>query len=93
MTKRDLVLAVHDRHPDTAKKVIKTVVEHLFSELMGALERGEKITLANFGVFHVSTIPAGIKRNPLTWEESPRPAYRRVLFRSSPAFKRFLNRP
>ncbi|MEK6715629.1 MAG: HU family DNA-binding protein [Candidatus Omnitrophota bacterium] len=80
MTKKDIALKISDdsRIKQTA---VKVVVQKTFDCIVGALARGEKVELRNFGVFKVKERRPRTGRNPRTGEVVPVPSRKVVVFK------------
>jgi len=63
MTKRDLVIRISDETGLVQQQVLD-VVQKTLDYIAGALAKGEKIELRNFGVFEVKVRKARVGRNP-----------------------------
>ena len=68
--------------------VAREAVEALFENLAAALERGHRVVLRRFGVFHAAPRKAGMARNPRTGEPVAMPRGRVVRFRPGPRLLR-----
>lgn len=68
LTKRDIVLSIHDNvkseYPEVSQKAIREVVQRTLDEIASALSEGKNVELRNFGVFEVQVRKARIGRNP-----------------------------
>jgi len=73
MNKGDLVSQVAESANITKAQAAK-VVDGAIKGIMGALERGEKVTLVGFGTFSVAKRKARTGRNPSTGKELKIPA-------------------
>lgn len=80
MVKADLVNraaeAANLQGPDA-----KRAVEALFDIVSAALERGDRVVLRRFAVFHAAPRKTGVARNPRTGEPAGIPRGRVVRFR------------
>jgi len=63
LTKRDLVIRIAEDTGIKQQQVL-IVVQKTLDEIAGALARGQKVELRNFGVFEVKVRKARIGRNP-----------------------------
>ena len=68
--------------------VARTAVEALFESLCAALQRGDRVVLRRFGVFHAAPRKTGKARNPHTGEPVTIPRGRVVRFRPGPGLLR-----
>jgi len=70
LTKRDIVLAVHERvlqsdpSHDVPQKVVREVVQETLDCVARALAEGRNVELRNFGVFEVQVRKSRVGRNP-----------------------------
>lgn len=68
LTKRDIVLAIHnevkDDYPEVSQKAIRDVVQKTLDTIADALAEGRNVELRNFGVFEVQKRKSRIGRNP-----------------------------
>ena len=69
------------------KREAKEIVEQLFEEIRGALERGHQVKLSGFGNFDLRDKNERPGRNPKTGEEIPISARRVVTFRPGQKLK------
>lgn len=67
MTKRDLVVQVA-KQIDLTQRQVKAVFELSLETIVGALAKGDKVELRDFGVFKVKERKARMGRNPRTGE-------------------------
>lgn len=68
LTKRDIVLSIHDEvkrsHPEVSQKAIRDIVQKTLDSIAVALSEGRNVELRNFGVFEVQVRKSRIGRNP-----------------------------
>ena len=64
--------------------VIRDAVDALLESVGSALERGDRVVLRRFGLFHAAPRRTGVARNPRTNEVVPMPRGRVVRFRRAP---------
>ena len=69
------------------KREAKEIVEMLFEEVRGALERNEQVKLSGFGNFDLRDKGQRPGRNPKTGEEIPITSRRVVTFRPGQKLK------
>lgn len=86
MNKADLANAVHAKIGGT-KVQAEEVVETLISEIVGALKKGEEVSVAGLGIFSTKQRAARTARNPRTGESVSVAAMRVPKFRASKALK------
>lgn len=80
MVKADLINRAMDA-ADLQGSAARVAVEALFESVRAALERGDKVVLRRFGVFHAAPRKTGVARNPRTGEQVGIPRGRVVRFR------------
>jgi nucleoid DNA-binding protein len=90
MNKADLVEDLH-RKTGIPKVKAHEYVGHILETIQGALARGEKVTLSDFGTFQVSQRKAFIGNNPVTRERIPVSGRRIPVFRGGKGLKEALN--
>jgi len=81
MNKVELVEAVSDQTGIT-KKEARNILDAVTEAITNALSNGEKITLVDFGTFHVMERKAREGRNPRTGEKLEIPAKKVAKFRA-----------
>jgi DNA-binding protein HU-beta len=86
MNKGELIEAVA-MDVGVSKTVAGKVLDSTIDAMMGALGKGDRITLVGFGTFSVSTRQARSGRNPKTGEPIKIPASKTVKFKPGSAFK------
>lgn len=70
LTKRDIVLAVHERvldatpDRDVPQKVVREIVQETLDCVAHSLAGGRNVELRNFGVFEVQVRKSRVGRNP-----------------------------
>ena len=67
----------------------REAVDVLFESVASALERGDRVVLRRFGLFHAAPRRTGVARNPRTNEPVPMPPGRVVRFRPAPGLQSF----
>ena len=83
MVKADLInRAMEAAHVENS--AARRAVEALFESLRAAPERGNRVVLRRFGVFHPAPRRTGVVRNPRTGEPVGIPRGRVVRFRPAP---------
>jgi len=87
MTKAELVAAVADA-ADLSRAKAEMVLNGLVDALKDALQKGEKITLTNFGSFSVTKRAARKGRNPRTGKQIDIAPRTSVRFSAGSALKR-----
>ena len=83
MVKADLINRATEAanlEPPAAQRAVET----LFESLGSALERGDRVVLRRFGVFHAAPRKTGVARNPRTGEPVGIPRGRVTRFRPAP---------
>ena len=86
MNKGELIEAIA-KDVGVSKKAAGKVLDSTIDAMMGALGKGDRITLVGFGTFSVSTRQARSGRNPKTGEPIKIPASKTVKFKPGNAFK------
>lgn len=76
----------------TSRAEAKQIVEAFFEEVLIALESGERVKLAGFGVFSLRVKRPRVGRNPKTGEEKIIGARRVVSFCASNELKQHVDR-
>ena len=67
------------------------LVDAVFEQVIGALERGESVKLSSFGTFSIRNKKQRIGRNPKTKQEVPISARRVVTFHASNILTKRIN--
>jgi len=91
MNKTELIAAVAEKTGMT-KKDAETAVNAAFEAITVTLCRGEKVSLAGFGIFEVKTREARTGRNPRTGEATQIPASKAPAFKAGKALKDAVNK-
>ena len=65
----------------------REAVDVLFESVASALERGDRVVLRRFGLFHAAPRRTGVARNPRTNEPVAIPRGRVVRFRPAPGLQ------
>lgn len=86
MNKADLAGKVHDVVGGT-KTQAEEVVETLISSIIGALKKGDEVSIAGLGIFSTKMRPARTGRNPRTGETIKVPSMRVPKFRAAKGLK------
>lgn len=86
MNKTELIAVVAEK-ANLSRKDSENAVNIVFEAIKEAVETGEKVQLAGFGIFDVKSREARVGRNPKTREEIQIPASRVPVFKASKAFK------
>jgi nucleoid DNA-binding protein len=82
LTKRDLVVRISNETGLVQQQVFD-VVQKTLDHIAGALAKGDKVELRNFGVFEIKIRKARVGRNPNAPEtDVPIPARAMVKFRA-----------
>ena len=71
------------------RRVIRDAMDALCESVGAALERGDRVVLRRFGMFHSAPRRTGVARNPRTNERVPMPRGRVVRFRPAPGLQSF----
>jgi integration host factor subunit beta len=80
MTKKELAHAIAEE-TNVSKMLVMEIIQRLFDEIFGALEREGRIELRNFGNFEVKQRMPRKARNPHTGESVMVPARLGVRFK------------
>lgn len=91
MTKAELVDEV-GREAALTRKHSEVIVEAVFSTIVEALQRGDKIELRGFGSFRVRRRGSRTGRNPKTGEGVVVPAKKVPYFKPGKELRELLNR-
>ncbi|MBB2164743.1 integration host factor subunit beta [Gluconacetobacter sp. 1b LMG 1731] len=68
MTKSELIAELAAANPHLLGRDVELIVQTIFSEISGALARGDRVELRGFGAFTVKKRDARTGRNPRTGE-------------------------
>lgn len=91
MNKSDIVNYVSDKS-GFIKKEVNTITNLVLEAIGKALIKEGKVTIANFGTFSISHMPAHAGVNPRTLEKTVIPACNRVVFKAGKALKTEINK-
>jgi nucleoid DNA-binding protein len=91
ITKQDIRSAFHDQL-GTPVAQAKILVDTMFYAVVKLLEREGKLTVSGFGSFKLRHKDAREARNPQTLEPITIEARKTITFKSSPTFRKILNR-
>ncbi|HET7745994.1 MAG TPA: integration host factor subunit beta [Vicinamibacteria bacterium] len=91
MTKAELVDALA-RASDLTRKHSEVIVDAVFSSILEALQRGDKIELRGFGSFRVRRRDSRTGRNPKTGEGVVVPAKNVPYFKPGKELRELINR-
>ena len=91
MTKAELVEEV-SRVSDLTRKHSEVIVEAVFSSILDALQRGDKIELRGFGSFKIRRRDSRTGRNPKTGAGVTVPAKRVPHFKPGKELRELVNR-
>lgn len=73
------------------KKDVSLIVNAFLEETKESLNQAEKVVLSNFGVFEVKTVKPYPRFHPLTGETVMVKHTKKIVFRPSDSFKRYIN--
>lgn len=90
MNKGDLVEKISEVAGLT-KKDSEAAINAFVDTIQEALKKGEKVAIAGFGTFDVSTRKARTGRNPQTGEEIKIAASKAPKFKAGKSFKEMMN--
>ncbi len=91
MTKADIVEVIHER-TGILKREAVSHVESLLEIIKNALERGETVKIAGFGIFEVKEKKARLGRNPQTGEAITIERRRVLSFKVSQILRQAVNK-
>ena len=91
MTKSELIRRLAERHPRFYRSDVERAVDTVFAEITGALVRGDRVQLRDFGAFFARKRNARAGRDPRTGETVTVPAKNRPYFRTGKALRHRLN--
>jgi DNA-binding protein HU-beta len=90
MTKADLIESLATKL-DLQKTLAERIVNTMFDDIEGALQKGDKVNISGFGTFAVSDRKARQGRNPKTGETIEIPASKSAKFKAGKSLKDKLN--
>ena len=90
MTKADLIESLATKL-DLQKTLAERIVNTMFDDIEGALQKGDKVNISGFGTFAVSARKARQGRNPKTGETIEIPASKSAKFTAGKSLKDKLN--
>ncbi len=90
MTKADLIESLATKL-DLQKSLAERIVNTMFDDIEGALQKGDKVNISGFGTFAVSARKARQGRNPKTGETIEIPASKSAKFKAGKNLKDKLN--
>jgi DNA-binding protein HU-beta len=90
MTKADLIESLATKL-DLQKTMAERIVNTVFDDIEGALQKGDKVNISGFGTFAVSARKARQGRNPKTGETIEIPASKSAKFKAGKSLKDKLN--
>lgn len=91
MNKSELIASLSTKTEGISKKDVTTIVEGFLSEVIEALQAGEKVQLINFGNFEVRGRAARKGRNPQSGLEIDIAASKTPAFKPSKKLKDIIN--
>ena len=86
MNKQGLVDVVHEKLGGT-KAAAEEVVDSIMAAIVGALKKGDEVSIAGLGIFSVKMRKARTARNPKTGEPVQVPAMKVPKFRAAKMLK------
>ena len=90
MTKAELIESLATKL-DLQKSLAERIVNTMFDDIEGALQKGDKVNISGFGTFAVSDRKARQGRNPKTGETIEIPASKSAKFKAGKSLKDKLN--
>ena len=86
MNKADLASKVHEMLGGT-KTQSEQIIESVIDTIIGALKKGDEVSIAGLGIFSTKMRPARTGRNPRTGESIKVPSMRVPKFRAAKGLK------
>ena len=86
MNKGDFVSYIANKHSCT-KAEAERVIDMFTSSVIGALGKGEEVSLVGFGNYSVTKVAARAGRNPITGEANKIAAYKQPKFKAGQKLK------
>lgn len=86
MNKADLANTVHEKLGGT-KVQAEEIVESMIDAIVGALKKGDEVSIAGLGIFSTKQRAARVARNPRTGASVNVPAMKVPKFRAAKALK------
>lgn len=68
MIRSELIQKISDDNPHLFRRDVERIVNTVFEEVIGAMERGDRVELRGFGAFSVKRRDSRTGRNPRTGE-------------------------
>lgn len=68
MIRSELIQKISEENPHLFRRDVERIVNTVFEEIIGAMERGDRVELRGFGAFSVKSRDARTGRNPRTGE-------------------------
>lgn len=68
MIRSELIQKISEENPHLFRRDVERIVNTVFEEIIGAMERGGRVELRGFGAFSVKSRDARTGRNPRTGE-------------------------
>ena len=91
MIKSELIQTISREYPHLFHRDVERIVNTVFEEITGALERGDRVELRGFGAFSVKDRPARTGRNPRTGESVQVPEKHVPFFKTGKDLRDRLN--
>jgi integration host factor subunit beta len=91
MLRSELVDRLLDQNPHLRPVDVEAVVDIIFGEIAGALERGDRVELRGFGAFSVRSREPRVGRNPRTGATVPVDAKAVPFFKAGKELRARLN--
>lgn len=91
MIKSELIQRIADENPHLFQRDVERIVSTIFSEITGALARGDRVELRGFGAFSVKERDARMGRNPRTGAAVAVPEKRVPFFKTGKDLRERLN--
>lgn len=85
--KKQIAEDLYDAGLTTTKVAAEMIVDAVFTNVMNAVAKSEKVSIAGFGIFTKRATKARTARNPKTGAPVKLKASAKVAFKSAQAFK------
>ena len=91
IVKSKLLKQLSNNYPNFLQKDLSKFTDIILNEIKGALKRGDRVELREFGVFSTNIQKARLSRNPKTGEKVNTPEKKTIHFKMSKDLFRKLN--
>lgn len=90
MNKQDLIEIVHAENGGS-RAGAERIVDLVFNTIKERVKKGQRVSLAGFGIFSSKVMKSRVARNPRTGESVKVPSHTKAKFAPSKKFKQFIN--